>query len=63
MPRHDEGLRRRAQRTGREKGCWVYIAAEQLARMGYGLNDPPPYYRTWVGGSRPRLIVNLYREA
>lgn len=61
--RHDPAARRRATRGGRRKGCYVYIPAEQLAEAGIDPNGPAPYYRTWVGGNRPRVIVNLYEEA
>lgn len=60
--RHDAGARRIAQRRGRERGCWVYIAAEQLERTGLSLDTRPPYYRVWASPTRPRVIVNLYPE-
>jgi len=59
--RHDPGFRRKAQRSGREKGCWVYIPAELLQVAGYDLAGPAPHYRLW-GGSRGRLVVTLYPE-
>jgi len=52
--RHDAALRRKAQRRGRERGCWVYIAADPVSSV-----DPPPEYRVW-GGRRGRYIVTLY---
>ena len=60
--RHDTGLRRRSTRGGRDKGCRVYIAAEQLEQAGFDPNDPPPFYRIWPS-SRGGLFVRLYREA
>jgi len=31
--------------------------------MGFGPDDPPPFYRVWESSDgRPRLVVNLYRE-
>jgi hypothetical protein len=60
--RHDGSARRKAQRRGRETGCWVYIAGEALARAGYAPGDPAPHYRIW-GGDRGRYIVTLYRTA
>lgn len=60
--RHDQAARRRSQRSRREKGCWVYIPAEQLERANIDPNDDPPYFRTW-NGARRSIIVNLYREA
>ena len=59
--RHDQGARRRAQRKGRERGCSVYIAAEQLVRAGIDPSGPAPYYRVW-GGARGRYVVVLYAE-
>lgn len=59
--KHDPRARRRSQRRGREKGCWVYIAADSLAAAGFTPSDPPPWYRVW-GGPRARYIVTLYRE-
>jgi len=62
--RYDSGARRRSQRRGRETGCWVYVAGEQLQRMGFAPGDPAPFYRTWESSDgRPRLVVNLYRES
>jgi hypothetical protein len=58
----DSGLRRKAQRTGREKGCWVYIPAERLQAAGFADGSPVPHYRVW-GGRRGSLLVTLYREA
>lgn len=63
MGQHDPAQRRRALRKGREKGCSIYIPAEQLRRLGFEDGDPAPWYRTWeTSDGRPRLVVNLYRE-
>jgi len=59
--KHDPAARRKAQRRGRESGCWVYIAGEQLAKAGFDRSEPPPFYRVW-GGARGRYVVVLYRE-
>jgi len=60
--RHDDhGQRRRALRTGRERGCWLYIPFEQLARTGTDLAGPPPFYRVWAG-ARGRVVVQLYAK-
>lgn len=50
-------MRRKGIRRGRERGCWLYVTAEQLEKAGYG---PVPFYRTWAstGG---RMVVQLYR--
>jgi hypothetical protein len=58
----DPLARRRAQRNGRERGCWVYIAGELLGAAGYVQGEPPPFYRVWAG-ERGRFIVTTYREA
>lgn len=60
--KYDSHARRRAQRRGRERGCWVYVPAEELAKAGYDPLQPPPWYRTW-GGKRGGVFVRLYREA
>jgi hypothetical protein len=59
--RHDIAERKRAQRHGREKGCRVNIAAEQLEAAGIDPNGPVPFYRVWAG-KRGRFIVTLYGE-
>jgi hypothetical protein len=58
--RADIRTRRKSQRRGREKGCWVYIPAEQLQRAGFGPDADPPYYRAW-DGRKGTVILNLYR--
>lgn len=60
--RHDPAKRRQATRGGRRKGCYVYIAAEQLAKAGVDPNGPAPFYRIWPS-SRGGLFIRLYREA
>ena len=57
---HDYARRRRAKRTGRQKGCTVYIPAEQLQRSGLA-DRWPLYFRVW-GGARGRFVVVLYEE-
>lgn len=59
--RHDEGQRRQSQRSGRERGCWVYVPAVELVRAGVDLDGPPPLYRTW-GARRGSVLVRLYRD-
>jgi len=58
---NDPARRNKAQRRGREKGCWVYIPAERLQEAGYLPGSPAPLYRLW-GGRRGRLVVTLYPE-
>jgi hypothetical protein len=63
--RYDALARRRASRAQRERGCWVYIPAEELAKAGIDPHGPAPWYRT-VGYRRSAnghsVIVSLYRE-
>lgn len=62
MKRYDSALRRRAQRKGRERGCWVFIPAEELEKAGRSPELEPPYYRTW-GTKRGVVLVRIYKEA
>lgn len=58
---HDSAKRRKAQRHGRERGCWVYIPAEILQEAGRSDPSLPVHYRVWgrPGGS---VLVRLYRQ-
>lgn len=62
MKRYDLAARRRGQRKGRERGCWVYIPAEELEKAGRAASEDPPYYRTW-GTKRGVVLIRLYKEA
>ena len=59
--RYDHAERKRAKRSGRETGCWAYIAAEELRRAGIDPHGPLPFYRVWAG-ERGRFVVTLYAE-
>ena len=59
--RHDAGHRRQSTRKGRERGCSLYIAAEELLAAGIDLDAPPPRYRVWAGRKRT-LVVSLYPQ-
>jgi hypothetical protein len=59
---YDHAKRRQSIRRGREKGCSIYIAADELERAGFDPDGPPPFYRVW-GSSRGGLFVRLYKEA
>lgn len=59
LPQYDAGLRRRSQRTQRERGCWVYIPSDELLTAGIPLDGPPPFYRVW-GRARGSVLVRLY---
>lgn len=61
MKRYDVAARRQSKRTGRERGCWLYIPAEELEKAGIDPTGPPPFYRTW-GTSRGGIMVRLYGE-
>lgn len=60
---HDPARRRKTVRRGRERGCWLYVPAEQLERAGYSLapGSPTPWYRTWLG-RKGTVLVQLYPE-
>lgn len=59
--RHDQAARRRAKRAGRERGCWLYIPAEQLERAGIDPRGPVPWFKTW-DGRKGTILVQLYTE-
>lgn len=59
--KHDQAARRQSRRAGRERGCWVYIPAEQLRRLGIDPAADAPLYRTWDGRKRTAL-VQFYTE-
>lgn len=58
---HDPGLRRKATRTGRQKGCYVYLPQEVLDAARPELNGQLPHYRTWAGKGGS-VLIRLYRE-
>lgn len=62
--RHDPAKRRRAHRRGRERGCHVYIAADELVALGIDPLGPTPFYRAWPGPKRkhPTILVQFYAE-
>lgn len=60
--RYDAGLRRRASRSRRMRGCYVYIPADELAKAGFDPHGDAPFYRTW-GSKRGSVLVRLYRGA
>lgn len=59
--KYDAGARRKAQRRGRETGCWVYVPSQELQTAGFAPGEPVPFYRTW-GMPRGGVMVRLYRE-
>lgn len=56
--RYDHAQRKRARRSGREKGVHVYIPAELIGALA----EAPELYYTLGGGQRGRVIVTLYRK-
>lgn len=62
MPGYDAGMRRRATRRGRMRGCYVYIPAEELTKAGIDPADDPPWYRAW-GSKSGGVFLRLYKAA
>ena len=60
-PRHDRAKRRKSQRKGAEKGCWIFVPASELAKAGVDPEGPAPFYRVW-GSRRGGLTARFYRE-
>lgn len=58
---YDYAKRRRAKRSGREKGCWVYIAADELRSADIDPDDPAPWYRVW-SSPRGAIRMRLYKK-
>ena len=58
--RYDHAARRRGVRHGRERGCWVYIPAEELRKANIDPHEAPPWYRIWA--NRTRILIQFYRE-
>ena len=63
--RYDPAERKRSKRHHeRERGCWVYIALDELERAGFA-DFERPYYRAHGFARSPNagsVIVSLYRE-
>lgn len=62
---NDPALRRRTKRAGRERGCWLYIPADDLRRAGIDPEGPPPFYRINAyqrSKNGHTAIVTLYKE-
>lgn len=57
--RYDSGERRQTKRSGRERGCWAYIPAEELRKAGIDPDEAPPFCRAW-GRSRGSVLIRLY---
>jgi hypothetical protein len=61
MPGYDHAVRRQGVRKAREKGVWLYVPAQELAKAGFSPFEPPPFYRVW-GSRRGGLTARFYRE-
>lgn len=59
-PQYDYARRRRATRAGRQKGCSIYIPADELRKAGHEPGGPLPWYRVW--GSPRGVVLRLYRQ-
>lgn len=62
---HDSAARRKAQQSGQEKGCRIYIPGPVLAEAGWDIDGPPPFYRLrgYRRSAKGRsVIVTLYDE-
>lgn len=59
---YDFARRKKANRSQRERGCWVYIPAEELSKAGVPLDGPPPWYRVWAT-PRGGVFLRLYKSA
>lgn len=57
---YDQRARRRAKRAGRERGCWIYIPAEELHAAGIPAGEPVPWYRIWTGSGKRSVFIRLY---
>ena len=56
---YDPARRRRSVRKGREGGCWVYIPAAELRKIGLDTRGAPPSYRVY-GGPRRGVVLSFY---
>jgi len=59
---YDPARRRRTVSRGRERGCWVYVPAEEIEKTSYGGQRPPPFYRLWARAGGRTIVVEFYAE-
>jgi hypothetical protein len=59
--KYDHARRRRATRSGRQRGCFVYIPRAELEAAGYS-EKWPIFYRVWGSSPDGGVQVRLYRE-
>jgi len=60
--KYDPAARRRGVRRGAERGCWLFVPADELRKAGVDPYSDPPSYRTW-GSARGSVVVRFYKEA
>jgi hypothetical protein len=59
--RSDTAARKRAQRSGRLRGCSINITADELEAAGIDPHGPRPWYRVvGIGKGRARFVVQLF---
>jgi hypothetical protein len=59
--RQDTAARKRAQRSGRLRGCSMNITADELEAAGIDPHGPRPWYRiVGIGTDRSRFVVQLF---
>jgi hypothetical protein len=58
---YDPAERRKATRAGRQRGCSIYIPADDLRAAGINPDEPTPHYRIWPS-ARGSLLIRLYKE-
>jgi hypothetical protein len=62
MAMYDPAARRQGVRKGRERGCWVYIPAEELGKLRGAPFEAAPHYRTTGRAGGRTVIVEIWRE-
>ncbi len=55
---YDHAARKKARRSGREKGVHIYIPAELIGTLA----EREDLFYTLGGGQRGRVIVTLHKE-
>ena len=59
--KYDHAALRNGVRRGRERGCWVYIPAEELEKAGIDPFGQSPRYQLWPGRKRT-ILVQLHKR-
>ena len=49
-------------RRGRERGCWVYVPAEELSKTRLVAAAPAPFYRTAGRKDGSTVVVTFYAD-